>query len=120
MDVVVTDGFTGNIFLKASEGMAKLAKEYLTHSLKTSLLAKIGYPFYRGALQNLKFRLDPRRYNGAVFLGLNGIAIKSHGGSDKYAFASAVQLANDLIERDELGQMQKNLTYLTELKKNHF
>ena len=119
VDVVITDGFTGNVFLKASEGMAKMAKEYLISSFKSSLFAKIGYPFYMGALKNLKFRLDPRRYNGAVFLGLNGIAIKSHGGSDKYAFASAVQLVGDLIVRDELGHMQKNLTYLEQLKQEY-
>src|SRR5689334_16816454 len=79
VDVVVTDGFTGNIAVKTAEGMAKLFGEFLEASFRHSLSARIGYLFARGALRKLRMRSDPRRYNGAIFLGLGGIAVKSHG-----------------------------------------
>jgi phosphate acyltransferase len=79
VDVIVTDGFTGNIALKTAEGTAKFYSEALRSAFRHSLMARIGYVFARGALRKLRLRLDPRRYNGAVFLGLGGIAVKSHG-----------------------------------------
>src|SRR5262249_25533746 len=80
--VIVTDGFTGNVALKTAEGTARLFTEFLRAAFKHSLRARLGYFFAADALKKLRQRLDPRRYNGAVFLGLNGIAVKSHGGAD--------------------------------------
>src|SRR5204863_9998570 len=96
VDVIVTDGFTGNVTLKAIEGVAKLFGESLRASFHYSLSARIGYLFARGALKKLAARLDPRRYNGAMFLGLAGIAVKSHGSTDAFGFANAVGVAVDL------------------------
>ena len=96
VDVIVTDGFTGNVTLKAIEGVAKLFGESLRASFRYSLSARIGYVFVRGALKKLAARLDPRRYNGAVFLGLAGIAVKSHGSTDAFGFANAIGVAVDL------------------------
>jgi phosphate acyltransferase len=96
VDVIVTDGFTGNVTLKAVEGVAKLFRESLRASFRYSLSARIGYLFARGALKKLAARLDPRRYNGAMFLGLAGIAVKSHGSTDAFGFANAIGVAVDL------------------------
>ncbi|MCH8133555.1 MAG: phosphate acyltransferase PlsX [Myxococcales bacterium] len=82
VDVVVADGFSGNIALKTAEGTARLYAEYLRRAFRSSTMAGLGYLLARRALKKLRARLDPRRYNGAVSLGLNGITVKSHGGSD--------------------------------------
>lgn len=97
VDVIVTDGFTGNIALKTAEGMAKLYSRFLKDAFKSSWLAKLGYLLAKPALHKVKMRTDPRRYNGAMFLGLNGIAVKSHGGTDAIGFANAIGVAVDLV-----------------------
>ncbi len=97
VDVVVTDGFTGNVALKAIEGTAKLYTGVLREAFRTSTLAKIGFLFASGALVKMRKRVDPRRYNGGVFLGLDGICVKSHGGTDETGFAYAVGVAVDLV-----------------------
>ena len=99
-DVVVTDGFTGNIALKTTEGTVKLFGHFLKEALSASPLAKLGAMLARSALNTFKMRVDPRRYNGAMFLGLNGICIKSHGGSDAFGFAHAIDVAIELISND--------------------
>ncbi len=99
IDVVVTDGFSGNIALKTAEGTARLVGHYLRESFKSSLLAKIGYLFVRDAMAKLRMRLDPRRHNGAMFLGLQGVCVKSHGGTDGLGFANAIGVAHDLVAR---------------------
>jgi glycerol-3-phosphate acyltransferase PlsX len=96
VDVVVTDGFTGNVALKTAEGLARLYSNFLRAAFRSSLLAMLGYLLARPALNKLRARLDPRRYNGAMFLGLNGIAVKSHGSTDAFGFANAVGVAIDL------------------------
>ena len=96
-DVIVTDGFTGNVALKTAEGTAKLINEYLRHTFRSSLLAGLGYLLARPAMNKLRERVDPRGYNGAMFLGLNGIAVKSHGGTDALGFANAIGVAVDLV-----------------------
>lgn len=96
VDVVVTDGFSGNIALKTAEGTAKLYGQFLKEAFSSSVLTRIGYLLARSALKKVKLRTDPRRYNGAMFLGLNGIAVKSHGGTDALGFANAVGVAHDL------------------------
>lgn len=100
VDVVVTDGFTGNVALKTAEGTAKLYTEFLRNAFKSSIFAKIGYLLSKRALNMVKKRTDPRRYNGAMFLGLNGVCIKSHGGTDALGFANAIGVAVDLIAND--------------------
>lgn len=99
VDVVVTDGFSGNIALKTAEGTAKLVSHFLKQSLSSSLTAKLGYLLARNAFQKLKLRMDPRRYNGAMFLGLQGVCVKSHGGTDSEGFANAIGVAYDLVDR---------------------
>ncbi len=96
-DVVVSDGFSGNVALKTAEGIARMYAGYLRNSFKSSLSARIGYLFARKALQKLRAKLDPRRYNGAMFLGLNGIVIKSHGGTDAFGFSNAIGVGVDMI-----------------------
>lgn len=96
VDVIITDGFTGNVALKAAEGTAKLVNEYTRRTFRSSFVAGLGYLLARRALRKLRERLDPRRYNGAIFLGLNGVAVKSHGGSDALAFANAIGVAVDM------------------------
>ena len=96
VDVVVTDGFTGNVALKTAEGLARLYTTFLRAAFRSSLLAMIGYLLARPALNKLRARLDPRRYNGAMFLGLNGIAVKSHGSTDAFGFANAIGVAIDM------------------------
>ena len=96
VDVVVTEGFAGNIALKTAEGTAKQFAEYLRSAMSRTLAARIGYLFARHAFRALKERVDPRRANGGVFLGLNGVVIKSHGGTDAEGFAAAVDLGYDM------------------------
>jgi glycerol-3-phosphate acyltransferase PlsX len=101
VDVVVTEGFAGNIALKTAEGTARQIGEYLKGAISRSLSARIGYVFARSAFQQLRQRMDPRRANGGVFLGLNGIVIKSHGGTDAEGFAAAIEVGHGVV-RDEL------------------
>lgn len=100
VDVVVTDGFTGNVALKTMEGTARMIGGYLRAVFRRSLLTKLSYLIAQGAIDALRQRLDPRYYNGGVFLGLNGVVVKSHGGADAVAFASALELAIDMIADD--------------------
>lgn len=100
VDVVVTDGFTGNVALKIAEGTAAM----FTHALKDEFKqggwrAKLGYVLARQVFGNLKARFDPRRYNGAMFLGLSGVVVKSHGGTDAVGFAAAIGAAADLVRK---------------------
>jgi glycerol-3-phosphate acyltransferase PlsX len=109
VDVVVTDGFTGNVAVKTAEGTAKLFAEFMSGAFEHSLSARIGYLFARNALRKLRMRLDPRRYNGAVFLGLRGIAVKSHGSTDALGFAHAVGVAVDMKVNDFLDKIRVDL-----------
>lgn len=97
VDVVVTDGFTGNVALKTAEGTAKLYAHLLRSALTGTLLGRIGAIFARPALQAMRHHVDPRLYNGAMFLGLNGVCVKSHGGADGLGFCNAVRVAVQLI-----------------------
>ncbi|MFP6777949.1 MAG: phosphate acyltransferase PlsX [Alphaproteobacteria bacterium] len=99
VDVVVTDGFAGNIALKTAEGTARLYGGYIRNAFKRSLMSRAGYLLARPALKMLRERLDPRTYNGAMFLGVNGVAVKSHGGTDHKGFASALSVAADMVSQ---------------------
>jgi phosphate acyltransferase len=112
VDVVVTDGFTGNIAVKTAEGTAKLFSEFLEAAFRHSLPARIGYLFARSALRKLRMRSDPRRYNGAIFLGLGGIAVKSHGSTDAFGFANAIGVAVDMRVNGFLDKIRVELARL--------
>lgn len=109
VDVVVTEGFAGNIALKTAEGTAKQFAEYLRGAMSRSLPARIGYLFARKAFAALKEKMDPRRANGGVFLGLNGVVIKSHGGTDAEGFAAAVDLGYDMAKHQLLAKINRML-----------
>ncbi|HVL71939.1 MAG TPA: phosphate acyltransferase PlsX [Beijerinckiaceae bacterium] len=100
VDVVVTEGFTGNIALKTAEGTAKQIGEYLRSAMSRTLMAKVGYLFAKRAFDALKEKMDPRKANGGVFLGLQGVVIKSHGGTDALGFASAVDIGYDMARHE--------------------
>lgn len=97
VDVIVTDGFTGNVALKTGEGALKLIGEFLKQVFTSGVIAKIAYLLVRPGLDRLREWLDPRRYNGAVMVGLNGVVVKSHGGTDAQGFAHAVDVAMDMV-----------------------
>jgi glycerol-3-phosphate acyltransferase PlsX len=105
VDVVVTDGFTGNIALKTAEGTAKLIAGFLRAALRRSLLGRLGGLIASGSLAVLRRKLDPRAANGGIFLGLNGIVVKSHGGADSFGFASALDMAIDLARADVMAKI---------------
>lgn len=98
VDVVVTDGFSGNIALKASEGAGWLCKHYLKKGFKSSLLAKCGAVLAAPALRSIFKKVDPRSHNGGMFVGLNGIVVKSHGGTDDVGFANAIEVTKNLVQ----------------------
>ena len=97
VDVVVTDGFTGNIALKTAEGTVKLFGQFLKEALLSSPMSRLGAFLARPALETLRKRVDPRQYNGAMLVGLNGICVKSHGNTDAFGFSNAIRVAVELI-----------------------
>ncbi len=97
-DVVVTDGFSGNIALKTAEGVANLCGTYVRNLFSSSIGGKISYFLMKKSLSTLKEKLDPRKRNGALFLGLNGIVVKSHGGADNTSFAAAIDIAFEFTQ----------------------
>ena len=111
-DVVVTDGFTGNVALKTGEGVLKMATTLLRRVFQSSVLAKIGYLLVRPGLERMKEWLDPRRYNGAVFVGLNGVVVKSHGGTDAEGFAAAVDVAMDMVTHGFNDSIRDRLSHM--------
>jgi len=99
VDVIVTDGFTGNIALKTAEGVGHFFKNIITEEFKRTFFSKIGYLINKCVFKRIKNRMDPREYNGGLFLGLRGICVKSHGGADAYAFSRAVLVAANMVEK---------------------
>jgi phosphate acyltransferase len=112
VDVVVTDGFTGNIALKTAEGTARLVAGFLKEALTGGPLARLGALFALPALKKLRDRMDPRTVNGAVFLGLNGIVVKSHGGTDGLGYAAAVDVAIRMAQSHYREEVAANLSRL--------
>ncbi|MFZ1815778.1 MAG: phosphate acyltransferase PlsX [Rhizobiaceae bacterium] len=111
VDVVVTEGFSGNIALKTAEGTAKQIAEYLRSAMGRTIMAKIGYLLAKSAFDHLREKMDPRKVNGAVMLGLNGIVIKSHGGTDAEGFAAAISMGHDMAANDIIAKIANDLTY---------
>jgi phosphate acyltransferase len=110
VDVVVTEGFAGNIALKTAEGTARQLGQYLKSAMTRTLLSKLGYLLARDAFRTLSEKMDPRKSNGGVFLGLNGIVIKSHGGTDAEGFAYAVDIGHDMVHDDLLAKISQTLS----------
>jgi glycerol-3-phosphate acyltransferase PlsX len=100
LDIVVTDGFVGNVALKNTEGVAKLIRHFMTLEFKRNILTKLSALLALPVLKALRKRIDPRRYNGASLLGLRGIVVKSHGGADCLAFANAIAIAKKEVNAD--------------------
>ncbi len=124
-DVIVTEGFSGNIALKTAEGTAKQIGFYLKSAMKRSLLAKLGAFLAQDAFRALKEKMDPRQLNGGTFLGLNGIVIKSHGGTDATGFASAIDLGYDIAKsgivsslKNDIDKFHENMTENLKLEAN--
>ncbi len=113
-DVVVTDGFTGNVALKTAEGMARLVGGWVREALTSDTLAKAGALLSRHALRGLRDRMDPRNVNGGVFLGLNGVVVKSHGGTDGQGFATALRIAGELARSNFSEEVTANLSRFAE------
>ncbi len=112
VDVVVTEGFTGNIALKTAEGTAKQIGQYLREAMGRTAMSRIGYWFARSAFQDLREKMDPRRANGGMFLGLDGVVIKSHGGADVLGYAGAIEIAYDMVRHELLGKIRESLAFL--------
>jgi phosphate acyltransferase len=115
-DVVVTDGFTGNVALKTGEGALRLMGGLLRQVFAASLMSKLAYVLARPGLERLREWLDPRRYNGAVMLGLNGVVVKSHGGTDAQGFAHAVDVAMDMVVHRFNERIRDGLYRMTTLQ----
>ena len=111
-NVIVTDGFTGNIALKTAEGTAKFITNNLKESLTENYFTKLSLIFSYFSLKKFKDKLDPRRYNGAIFLGLNGPVVKSHGGIDSIGFYHSIDLCYKIIKGNLMSQIKKNLKHL--------
>ncbi|PPD29033.1 MAG: phosphate acyltransferase [Hyphomicrobium sp.] len=109
VDVVVVEGFAGNIALKTAEGTARQIGLYLKDAMTQTWMTKLGAVLARGGFKTLKEKMDPRRVNGGTFLGLNGIAVKSHGSTDPLGFASAIDLAYDMAESNLVERLSGDL-----------
>lgn len=110
VDVVVCDGFSGNVALKTLEGSCKLIAEYLKRSYKKNIFTKMAALISKPVLNSLKAEVDPRNYNGASLLGLRGIVVKSHGNADRVSFENAINIAVKLAEQDVVGQIEKQFS----------
>jgi glycerol-3-phosphate acyltransferase PlsX len=113
-DVIVTDGFTGNVALKTGEGALRLMGGLLRQVFTGSLMAKLAYLLARTGLDRLREWLDPRRYNGAVLVGLNGVVVKSHGGTDALGFAHAVDVAMNMVTHGFTAGIAEGLSKIAE------
>jgi glycerol-3-phosphate acyltransferase PlsX len=112
VDVVVTDGFTGNVALKTAEGTARFVRQVMRDAFTSSWQAKLGAVIAGSALNRIRERLDPSSVNGGPLLGLNGLVIKSHGGADAKGFANAIKIAYDLAASGYAAQIDRNMKHL--------
>jgi glycerol-3-phosphate acyltransferase PlsX len=111
-DVIVVEGFAGNIALKTADGTAKQMAAWIREAFSNSPTAKLGGLLAQTGLRALRDRMDPRRFNGGPFLGLNGIAIKSHGGTDALGFASAIEVGHEMAESRVIERLSSDLDAL--------
>lgn len=117
-NVIVTDGFTGNVALKTAEGTAKLIRHFLEEVFTANWVAKLAGLAAYPILKNLSKKIDPRTFNGGVFLGLNGLMIKSHGGTDALGFANALNIAANLAQSDFMAEIDRTLMALHDEDEN--
>lgn len=118
LDIVVTDGFVGNVALKNSEGVAKLIRHFMTEEFKRNFLTKLSGLIALPVLRALRRRIDPRRYNGASLLGLRGIVVKSHGGADTLAFEHAIRIARKEVIADVAGRIEQQVGHQLDVPVN--
>tara|TARA_A100000164_G_scaffold329139_1_gene316676 strand:- start:365 stop:1132 length:768 start_codon:yes stop_codon:yes gene_type:complete len=111
-NVIVTDGFTGNIALKTAEGTAKFITKNLKNTLTENLMSRLSLLLAYFPLKKFKEKLDPRKYNGAIFLGLNGTVVKSHGGIDSFGFYHSIDLCYKIVKGNLMAQIKRNLKHL--------
>ncbi|MAV62006.1 MAG: phosphate acyltransferase [Candidatus Pelagibacter sp.] len=111
-NVIITDGFSGNIALKTAEGTAKFIIDSLKKSLTENFISKLSILFSYFSLKKFKSKLDPRKYNGAIFLGLNGPVVKSHGGTDDVGFYHSIDLCYKIVKGNLMYQIKNNLSHL--------
>ncbi len=116
-NVIVTDGFTGNIALKTAEGTAKFITDNLKLSLKENIFSKFSIIFSYTSLKKFKEKLDPRKFNGAIFLGLNGPVVKSHGSTDSVGFYHSIDLCYNIVKGNLMNQIKDNLSHLNDSNK---
>jgi glycerol-3-phosphate acyltransferase PlsX len=109
VDVVVTDGFSGNIALKSVEGTARFVTDLLKRAYASSIRSKVGYVISRSATRLMKHHLDPNNHNGAVFLGLNGLVVKSHGSANEVGVANAIRVAARMVREDLTRKITEDL-----------
>jgi len=115
-NIIITDGFTGNIALKTAEGTAKFITDSLKESLKENILSKFSLLFSYFSLKRFKEKLDPRKFNGAIFLGLNGPVVKSHGSTDSVGFHHSIDLCYNIVKGNLMSQIKNNLSHLNDNK----
>ena len=115
-NVIVTDGFTGNVALKTAEGTASFITKNLKKSLTENFISKISLIFSYFSLKRFKDKLDPRKYNGAIFLGLNGPVVKSHGGIDSIGFYHSLDLCYKIVKGNLMNEIKKNLEHSKSVK----
>ncbi len=113
--MVVTEGFTGNIALKTAEGTATQIGRYFREAMSRSLMSKVGYWFAREAFRTLREKMDPRSVNGGVFLGLDGVVIKSHGGTDAVGYAGAIGVGYDMVRHGLLTQIRDSIAFAQDI-----
>lgn len=113
VDVVVTDGYTGNVLLKATEGTAKFILDFLKKEISDSFVSKIGAMFLKAVFKKLKKKMDASEYGGAIFLGLNHISVKAHGGSDAKAIKNAIKAASRFVEQDFVEKVKSEMEKLS-------
>ncbi len=116
-NIIVTDGFTGNIALKTAEGTAKFITDNLKISLTENIFTKISLIFSYFSLKKFKEKLDPRKFNGAIFLGLNGPVVKSHGSTDSLGFYHSINLCYNIVKGNLMSQIKHNLSHLNDTKR---
>ncbi len=107
VDVVVTDGFSGNVMIKVAEGTARICRDLIKQAFNENLLSKLGGLLAKRSLKSAFSRLDPRKYNGAMLIGINGIVVKSHGSSDSFAFANAIEVTYNLVKQNINSDISK-------------
>ena len=116
VDVFVTEGFTGNIALKTAEGTAKQIAQYMREAMNNNWMSRLGYFFAKDTFDALRDKMDPGRVNGAVFVGLDGVVIKSHGGADVASYAGAIEVGYDMVRQELLGKIRDMIAQANEAR----